>query len=113
MSPKKHLSLAAHNTLPVALYSSTQLYAMEQAWFDKGHSSFGLMQQAAWQIAQRIIQLAAQNSSMPNATCNDYQQSNKQRACVWVGRGNNGGDGWLVAYYLQQAGWQVINDVLT
>ncbi|MGM8888017.1 NAD(P)H-hydrate epimerase, partial [Psychrobacter sp. 1U2] len=28
-------------------------------------------------------------------------------ACVWVGQGNNGGDGWLIAHYLQQAGWQV------
>ena len=42
------------NTKPIALYSSEQIYAMEQAWFAQGYDSFGLMQQAAWQMAQQI-----------------------------------------------------------
>ena len=97
-------------TMPIALYSSEQLYAMEQAWFAQGNNSFALMQQAAWQMVKHIEilyeekclneQLAKQGiASRPvNPPC---------RVSVWVGKGNNGGDGWLVAYYLQQRGWQV------
>lgn len=75
----------------VNLFTSTQVYAIEQAWFDQGNASFALMQQAAWQIAQHILQ----------------QHEDWQRAHIWIGQGNNGGDGWLVAMYLQQAGRQV------
>lgn len=75
----------------VNLFTSTQVYAMEQAWFDQGNASFALMQQAAWQIAQHILQ----------------HHEDWQRAHIWIGQGNNGGDGWLVAMYLQQAGRQV------
>ena len=77
----------------INLYTSQQVYAIEQAWFDQGHDSFGLMQQAAWQMTQKIIKMTDHHEAL--------------RACVWVGQGNNGGDGWLVAHYLQQAGWQV------
>lgn len=80
--------------MTINLYSSKQVYAMEQAWFAQGHDSFGLMQQAAWQMAQHIIKRG----------CQKIQPT---RACIWIGRGNNGGDGWLIAYYLQQVGWQV------
>ena len=38
--------VSTKTTIPVALYSSQQIYAMEQAWFGAGHDSFGLMQQA-------------------------------------------------------------------
>ena len=48
------VNLLANSTMPIALYSSEQLYAMEQAWFADGHDSFGLMKQAAWQMAQYI-----------------------------------------------------------
>ncbi len=100
------------NILPTALYSSQQLYAMEQAWFAQGYDSFALMQQAAWQMTQKIIHLEEENyqqvisSALTGA--NICTNSNRvQRASVWVGHGNNGGDGWLIAHYLQQAGWQV------
>ena len=98
------------SSTPTALYSSQQFYAIEQSWFDKGYSSFALMQQAAWQMTQRIIQLDAQNDQqLANKDHgNLYGRRDKQAtASIWVGRGNNGGDGWLIAYYLQQAGWQV------
>lgn len=75
----------------VNLFTSTQVYAIEQAWFDQGNASFALMQQAAWQVAQHILR---------------YHED-WQRAHIWIGQGNNGGDGWLVAMYLQQAGRQV------
>ncbi|WP_352337255.1 NAD(P)H-hydrate dehydratase [Psychrobacter sp. 16-MNA-CIBAN-0192] len=99
-------SSAATNA--VALYSSEQIYAMEQAWFAQGYSSFALMQQAAWQMSQHIIKMY--NSHVIDISHrNCYQQDNREQpphAYIWVGNGNNGGDGWLVALYLQQAGWQ-------
>ena len=98
------------NTKPIALYSSEQIYAMEQAWFAQGYDSFGLMQQAAWQMAQQIELLYEQKCLNANHSANTnvyYSTERLRRVSVWVGRGNNGGDGWLIAYYLQQAGWQV------
>ncbi|WP_434354266.1 NAD(P)H-hydrate dehydratase [Psychrobacter sp. HD31] len=76
-----------NNTL---LYTSQQIYQIEQDWFKAGNPSFGLMQQASWQMAIWINK----NISYKNA-------------CIWTGSGNNGGDGWLLAHYLCQFGWQV------
>ena len=95
---------------PLALYSSEQIYAMEQAWFAEGHDSFGLMKQAAWQMAQQIEQIYEQKqlNTFSSANSKFYtSHSRPPRASVWVGKGNNGGDGWLIAHYLRQAGWQV------
>lgn len=97
-------------TAPIALYSSKQVYAMEQAWFAEGHDSFGLMQQAAWQMSQHIEQLYEQkylNTHSPMSTGIYRSDIRQRKASIWVGKGNNGGDGWLIAYYLRQAGWQV------
>ena len=97
-------------TKPVALYTSEQIYAMEQAWFVQGYSSFALMQQAAWQMSQHIIK-AYYPQFMYVSHDNRYQQDSREqlpRANIWVGNGNNGGDGWLLALYLQQAGWEVM-----
>ncbi|MCG3842209.1 NAD(P)H-hydrate dehydratase [Psychrobacter sp. Ps1] len=98
------------NTKPIALYSSEQVYAMEQAWFSQGYDSFGLMKQAAWQMTQQIEQIYEQRnvSTSHSANTNVYHRSaHPRRASIWVGKGNNGGDGWLIAHYLQQSGWQV------
>ena len=103
-------NLLANTTMPVALYISGQLYAMEQTWFGEGHDSFGLMKQAAWHMAQYISALYEQKMLNTHAVANVkfYRRPTyKRRASIWVGRGNNGGDGWLIAYYLQQMGWQV------
>ncbi|MDX1788649.1 MAG: NAD(P)H-hydrate epimerase, partial [Psychrobacter sp.] len=104
------VNLLANSTLPIALYNSEQLYAMEQAWFADGHDSFGLMKQAAWQMAQYIAALYEQKSINIHASDNiDFynRPAYSHRVSIWVGKGNNGGDGWLIAYYLQQMGWQV------
>ncbi|WP_040641833.1 bifunctional ADP-dependent NAD(P)H-hydrate dehydratase/NAD(P)H-hydrate epimerase [Psychrobacter aquaticus] len=102
--------LYTKTTTPIALYSSKQIYAMEQAWFTEGHDSFGLMKQAAWQMAQHIEQLYEQkylNTQSSMSTSMYRSDTSQRKASIWVGRGNNGGDGWLIAYYLRQAGWQV------
>ncbi|MGB5877635.1 MAG: NAD(P)H-hydrate dehydratase [Pseudomonadales bacterium] len=102
--------LPIKNTKPIALYNSKQVYAMEQAWFSQGYDSFGLMKQAAWQMTQQIEQIYEQRnvSASHSTNTNIYHRSAYPRqASIWVGKGNNGGDGWLIAYYLQQAGWQV------
>lgn len=79
--------------MDVPLYTPRQVYATEKTWFDNGNQSYGLMQQAAWQIAQFIHK---NHTSSPNLN-----------TWVWVGSGNNGGDGWLVASYLHQLGADV------
>ena len=96
----KETSLSNSSVMPTALYTSEQIYAMEQAWFAEGYNSFALMQQAAWQMTQRIIEIHYQTQSYKLSTT-------AKHALIWVGQGNNGGDGWLIALYLQQIGWQV------
>lgn len=102
MGANRDLLPAKLSSLPIALYNAQQLYAIERAWFDQGYDSFGLMQQAAWQMAQYIIYHSAIHFQLSIDNYNKHPQ-----ASIWVGQGNNGGDGWLIAYYLQQSGWQV------
>jgi len=96
---------AFFRALPKPLYSSEQVYAIEQAWFAAGYNSFALMQQAAWQMAQYLIQHVQTESGQ----CSQGLAATimPTSAVVWVGTGNNGGDGWLIAHYLFNAGWQV------
>ncbi|WP_180056761.1 NAD(P)H-hydrate dehydratase [Acinetobacter sp. YH12090] len=75
------------------VYHSRDIQAWEQRWFARQNSSYGLMQQVAWSIAQRIIPV--------------LQQHKYQTVAVCCGQGNNAGDGYLLAKYLQQAGFQV------
>lgn len=101
-------TLSQQDRQPVALFTPKQVYAIEKTWFDEGNISYSLMQQAAWQIAQWVNQ---------NIVARAYPQLDEQgrpavearllTACVWVGSGNNGGDGWLVAHYLNQLGAKV------
>lgn len=75
------------------VYHSRDIQAWEQRWFARQNSSYGLMQQVAWGIAQRLIPL--------------FVQENVQKVAVCCGQGNNAGDGYLVGKYLRQAGFQV------
>lgn len=78
-----------------AVYHSQAIQAWEQRWFDQQNSAYGLMQQAAWSISQRLIQRLAtlKTKNISIAVC--------------CGAGNNAGDGYLVAKYLLQAGFEV------
>ncbi|MCJ8513611.1 NAD(P)H-hydrate dehydratase [Acinetobacter lwoffii] len=75
------------------VYHSRDLQAWEQRWFQQQNSSYGLMQQVAWGISQRLITLFSQQKIIKIAVC--------------CGQGNNAGDGYLVAKYLKQAGFNV------
>ena len=75
------------------VYHSQSIQAWEQRWFQQQNSSYGLMQQMAWAISQQLGTLF-------------FRQKIKKIA-VCCGQGNNAGDGYLVAKYLKQAGFQV------
>ena len=42
------------------VYHSREIQAWEQRWFEQQNSSYGLMQQVAWQIAQHLQTLLLQ-----------------------------------------------------
>ncbi len=73
------------------LFTVSQIVAWEQRWFNRAGDANGAMahqlqcmQQAAWQVASDLIRL-------------------QKPVLIVCGTGNNGGDGFWVAYYLQQA----------
>ena len=79
--------------MPEQVYHSHDIQAWEQRWFAKKNSSYGLMQQVAWLIAQRLEII--------------FQQQHIQEVALCCGAGNNAGDGYLTAKYLKQLGFQV------
>lgn len=81
----------AHHAIPC--YTPEQIYGFEKDWFTH-NDSFGLMQQAAWQMANWLKQ--------------SFKQSQKTVLIV-TGNGNNGGDGWALASFLTSLcpAWQI------
>lgn len=75
------------------VYLSQSIQAWEQRWFAKQNSSYGLMQQVAWMITQRLLPI--------------FQQHQIKKIALCCGQGNNAGDGYLTAKYLKQAGFNV------
>ena len=75
------------------VYHSQSIQAWEQRWFAQQNSSLGLMQQAAWTIVQQLFP--------------KFEQKQIKKIAVWCGQGNNAGDGYFIAGYLKQAGFQV------
>ena len=75
------------------VYHSREIQAWEQRWFEQQNSSYGLMQQVAWRIAEQL---------QPS-----FQALNMKHIAVCCGQGNNAGDGYLIAKYLHQAGLHV------
>lgn len=80
-----------------ALYSPKQIYDLEKSWFSK-NDSFALMQQAAWQLAHIIKQESSNQKGSPPQKSSHSQKS----VLVVAGAGNNGGDAWLVAHYVNK-----------
>ena len=87
----------------IALYSPKQIYEIEKNWFSK-NDSFALMQQAAWQLAHIIKQESSNQKSSHLQKSSYLQKSSHPQKSVLVvaGAGNNGGDAWLVAHYVNQ-----------
>lgn len=87
----------------IALYSPKQIYDIEKNWFSK-NDSFALMQQAAWQLAHIIKQESSNQKSSHLQKSSYLQKSSHTQKSVLVvaGAGNNGGDAWLVAHYINQ-----------
>lgn len=79
--------------MQAVVYHSDDIRAWEQRWFAAQNSSLGLMQQAAWSIAQQFIKL--------------FKDRTINNIAVWCGQGNNAGDGYFIASYLKQAGFHV------
>lgn len=86
-----------------ALYSPKQIYDIEKNWFSN-NDSFALMQQAAWQLAHIIKQESSNQKGSPPQKSNHLQKSSHPQKSVLVvaGAGNNGGDAWLVAHYVNK-----------
>ncbi|MDL0439190.1 NAD(P)H-hydrate dehydratase [Stutzerimonas frequens] len=79
------------DSLPVALYNAAQVRELDARLIAAGTSGFDLMQRAAhaaWRALRR---------RWPDAGA----------VTVLAGRGNNAGDGYLLAALAQRAGWQV------
>jgi ADP-dependent NAD(P)H-hydrate dehydratase / NAD(P)H-hydrate epimerase len=75
------------------VYHSREIQAWEQRWFAAGNASYGLMQQVAWSIAQQLQAL--------------FIEKKLQHIAVCCGGGNNAGDGYLIAKYLHNIGFDV------
>ena len=75
------------------ILSSAQMRAAETAAIESGVASLDLMERAGAGVVAAIADL------WPDAA---------QRAVVFCGPGNNGGDGYVIARLLAQKGWQVV-----
>nr|WP_174507556.1 NAD(P)H-hydrate dehydratase [Acinetobacter sp. Marseille-Q1620] len=75
------------------VYHSRDIQAWEQRWFSKQNSSYGLMQQVALTIALKLQK--------------KIESLQIKRIAIWCGSGNNAGDGYCVAAFLKQWGYQV------
>ncbi|MFC3606861.1 NAD(P)H-hydrate dehydratase [Stutzerimonas tarimensis] len=75
--------------LPVALYTAAQTRELDTGLIEAGTSGFELMQRAA-RAAWRALR-----QRWPDA----------RELTVLAGRGNNAGDGYLIAAFAQRAGW--------
>lgn len=78
------------SSAPNQVLTAEQMRAAEQRIFDSGTSDFDLMKLAATRAAEWIKRLAANRS-----------------VTVLCGPGNNGGDGYVIAHRLHEAGLEV------
>lgn len=73
------------------VYTAAQMREREQAAVDKGTSFDQLMENAGSSAARDLMQ------RLPQAGC----------ALIVCGKGNNGGDGLVMARYMQAQGWHI------
>ena len=73
------------------VYTAAQMREREQAAVDKGTSFDQLMENAGSSAAQDLMQRHPQAG----------------RALIVCGKGNNGGDGLVMARYMQAQGWHI------
>jgi len=78
----------AYETQPQDILSVAEMYAADQAAVAAGVSSLALMETAGAAISREII-----------------KRWPRQLVAIFCGPGNNGGDGFVVARHLMQAGW--------
>lgn len=78
-----------------SVYYRKDIQDWEKRWFAQNNSAYGLMQQAAWSLYTQISLIFLE------------QQQKIGRVAVCCGPGNNAGDGYLVAAYLKQAGFDI------
>ena len=74
-----------------AVLSISQMIELEQRAFAEGVDAWSLMKKAGRQMAQAI----------------QLRFSEPGSCQIFVGKGNNGGDAWVVASFLSAAGWWV------
>ena len=79
------------------VYTAAQMRKREQAAVDKGTSFDQLMENAGSSAAQDLMQRHPQAG----------------RALIVCGKGNNGGDGLVMARYMQAQGWAHRHSVFT
>ena len=81
----------AHDELPLQIYSAAQVRELDARLIAAGTPGYELMQRAAHASWRALRQ------HWPQAGC----------LTVLAGRGNNAGDGYLIAAQAKRAGWQV------
>lgn len=79
-----------------ALVTAAEMQAIEQRWFDRGMPVAALMEKAAMAIAQRIIELVGDATSLGS-----------RGIVVLAGPGHNGGDAIVVARELWLRGYAI------
>lgn len=81
--------------------SCARMKDLEQATDESGLSYYQMMENAGNIAANRIIEGIMATRQRP------HPSTRQQTAWIYCGKGNNGGDGFVVARVLKQRGWNV------
>ena len=81
--------------------SCARMKELEKATDESGLSYYQMMENAGTIAANRITEITMATRERPHPSCR------QQTARIYCGKGNNGGDGFVVARILKQRGWDV------